>query len=164
MANIQVHCRLRSHSCADTQGDTPCRIYSWLPPAAPCKNNKEKALNAGLPHFKQLHVKWNSWSLFRGQKLKCKHVETQCLTEICKDKQMWVNVPFQLQWSSSIFTGVLNSKVLRSYLVLESPKLFQCLEMVTVWKQTLKELKLEHRELMFKLFVCLKQGTLHFRA
>ncbi len=30
-------------------------------------------------------------------------MKIQCLTEICKDKQMWVNAPFRLQCLSSIY-------------------------------------------------------------
>lgn len=104
VTHIQERCRLQSYSCVDTQGDTPCRSYSHSSPVALCKiNNKADRLTAGAPHFKQLHVKWNSRSFFWGHKLNCKHVEIQCLTERCKDKQMWVNVPFQLQCLSYIY-------------------------------------------------------------
>lgn len=42
-------------------------------------------------------------SPFWGHELNCKHVEIQYLTEICEDKQMWVNVPFQLRCLSYIY-------------------------------------------------------------
>lgn len=107
VTHVRMRCRSRSRSRADTRGDTPCRSCSRRPPAALCgtNNNKSyKTLAAGPPRCQRLHVKWNPRSLFfRGHKLNCKHVEIQCLTEICKDKQMSVNVPFQLQCLSYVY-------------------------------------------------------------
>lgn len=50
------------------------------------------------PLFKRLHVKWRS-----PLQLNCKALRTQYFAGLCQDKQMWVNVPVQLQCLSQIF-------------------------------------------------------------
>ncbi len=142
VAHIQARCRLQSHSCADTRGDTPCRFYSRWPPAAPCKNkNKADRLSPLVRHVSNGYM----WSEildppFWGHELNCKHVESQCLTEICKDKQMWVNVPFQLQCLSYMYWR-FNFKIpwivsgLRIVSITNPQShLMSCLEMLVIWK------------------------------
>lgn len=134
------------------------------------KTNKTGAVTDPGHFLKRLHVRRGSPSPFRGHKLNCKHPRIQYLTEICQDKQVWVNVPSRLRCLSQIFRrfrskywivfGLRVASKANPQTHLLSGSVQAC-----GMKIDFEGVKCSaHADLMFGLFVCTKCGTLGFRA